>query len=258
MDTKLIITALSSATLAFFVGYNSRSVPSDISIEVRSPGKLTAEVDSQKKGSANYSGKRKALSRSGQRSVSRKARSPVSQVMADMHSLLGDSGMMSMDFAAFAEAYNLIKNLNEDELIEALTLVQQNPNTQAKMFPMMLLLGRYGEVQPRNAMTYYEENIKNRQMKMMSLNSIVSSWAKNDPQGAFEWYKQKEESDPSTTRQGGRATSLNANFQGLAKENLDDALTKLSEIKVDGWKGQMAASGITSSLRDKEDFLYFF
>ena len=258
MDQKLILTALGSGAIAFFTGYNFKTIPQYNDTELALTKQIAAAENSQ-------GGKSSQSSKVNKRSLARKVRSsghgsrpPVSQVMADMQILLGDSGMRTMDFAAFAESYNLVKNLNEEELLEALTMVQQNSNAQGKMFPIMLLLGRYGEVQPHNAMTYYEENIKSGQLKMMSLNSIVSSWAKNDPQGAFEWYRQKEEDDPTTQRYGDRSSCLNAIFQGLARENLDDALVKLNEIKVDGWKGKMAASGITNSLRGKEDFLYFF
>ena len=186
-----------------------------------------------------------------------KSKVPVNIVLADVKALLGGAGMMGMDMAALAESYNLIKNLDEDDLNEALNQLQGNINHQSNMMPLMLILGRYAELNPTNAMAFYENKITSPQAKMLALNGIVSSWAKNDPDAAYDWYKNTDNDNSSGGIMGGKTISLVYIFQGLAKKDLDGTIEKLKNLGGDQFKMQMAASGIASSLKEKSDFVEF-
>ena len=182
---------------------------------------------------------------------------PVNVVMADLKALLGDTGMMSMDMAALAESYYLVKDLDEEDLLEALSQLQGNLNNPGNMLPLMLILGRYAELNPQNAMAFYENNITSPQAKMVALSGILSSWAKTDPEGAYEWFQNKGDKDNSGGMMGGNSFSLVYIFQGLAKKDLNGAIEKLKSVGDESFKLQMAVSGVASSLRTKEDFVEF-
>lgn len=191
-------------------------------------------------------------------STAKDARPPVSVVMADLKALLGSGNMMSMDMAAFAESYNLIKDLSEGELVEALDLLSGDINDPANMMPLMLILGKYAEFDPKNAMAYYESSITSPQTKMMALSSIMSSWAKTDPEGAYEWFQSQESENDGGGIMGGRSMGMVQIVQGLAKKDLRSAIEKLNKLETVGFEAQMAATGIASALKDKEEFIEFF
>ena len=108
-------------------------------------------------------------------SSAKDVRLPVSVVMADLKALLGNSGMMAMDMASYAESYNVVKDLTEEELIEALDLLQADARKSGLLLmPLMFLLGKYAaEYDPNNAIAFYEHNITSPQGKMMALSDFI-------------------------------------------------------------------------------------
>jgi hypothetical protein len=256
MNRKQVVIISIFSVLSFLLGYSIKDA-TKISME-------SVAINSNDNGteaSANSTTKNSSNQAQATKDTPERQSSPVKSrpnpaiVISDIKSLLGDPNMMSMDFASFAESYNLIKELNEAELFETLNLLSKNPNDMSNMMPLMLILSKYAEFNPLNAIAYYESNITNPQLKMGALSGIMSSWAKVDPIGAYDWYNQN--GSKSTGQFGAESMSLAPIFQGLAKRDIEDAILKLQEISSDGFKGQMAATGITSALKSKEEFASF-
>ena len=254
MKSSIIAAWVLSTGLAFYVGYSIKGSNSESSIK-----EAAEPADKNIDGQRTISTDKLDTPQKNQRRINTSSvnRTPVNVVLADLKALLGESGMMTMDMSSLAESYNLVKNLNEDELLEALHQMQSNLNIPSNMMPLMLILGQYANINPLNAMAFYENNITSPQTKMVALSGILSSWAKNDPEGAYEWYQDKGSKDSSGGMMGGSSFSLVYIFQGLAKKDLNSTIEKLKSLGSSGFKTQMAASGIASSLRAKEDFVEF-
>ncbi|MCM8542128.1 MAG: hypothetical protein NE328_17800 [Lentisphaeraceae bacterium] len=254
MKSSIIAVWALSTGIAFYAGYSTRSTNTENSQkEFSESAKKNSDLKESvsRETSDSTSGKQRRINTTASN------RPPVNVVLADLKALLGETGMMSMDMASLAESYNLVKNLNEEELLEALNQMQGNLNNPSTMMPLMLILGQYANVNPLNAMAFYENNITSPQTKMVALSGILSSWSKNDPEGAYEWYQDKGSKDSSGGMMGGSSFSLVYIFQGLAKKDLNATIDKLKSLDNSGFQAQMAASGIASSLRTKEDFVGF-
>ena len=187
-----------------------------------------------------------------------KVRASVSMVLADLEALLGESSRGETDFAVIAESYEMIKNLDEGELAEALELIMENPDQSSNPMFMKMILSRYSELNSSAAIDFYESSITKPSQKIMALNTIMSSWTKYEPDAAFDWYKKQEENGVIKGVYGAEVRSLNTIFKGLAERDLETALDKLSEVNINGYKGSMAAYGISSSLTEKAEFELFF
>ncbi|MCM8538601.1 MAG: hypothetical protein NE334_21850 [Lentisphaeraceae bacterium] len=255
MNKTTIATWAVSLAAAYYAGY---STSSNNSIETNT---TNLQLEQSKQVSQSSSLKLEATSKNTKRAPrAAVVKPPVKVVIADLKSLLGESGMMNMDMAAFAESYNLIKDLSEDELLEALGMFSDGTKNPADIMPIMLILGKYAEYNPQNAMAYYKENAKTPQEKMMLLSTVVSSWAKADPEGAYDWYMNDKKDNPSANSgiMGGQTLGVMQIFQGLAKNDMSSAIEKLKKLDAVGFEGQMAIAGITGSLKTKDDFVNFF
>ena len=254
MNKSLIAAWAISLGAAFYLGMNLR--PDSDSVNKSNSQEKTLKENGHQNSSTvaadDSSGEARRLNANPVRK-----KVPVNIVMADLKALLGDTGMMSMDMAALAESYYLVKDLDEEDLLEALSQLQGNLNNPGNLLPLMLILGRYAELNPQNAMAFYENNITSPQAKMVALSGILSSWAKTDPEGAYEWFQNKGDKDNSGGMMGGNSFSLVYIFQGLAKKDLNGAIEKLKSVGDESFKLQMAVSGVASSLRTKEDFIEF-
>jgi hypothetical protein len=254
MNKIIIATAALSAGLSFYLGYSFRNI--SINEDHSSINSASRDSDKKRQNTSTSISDEKATSRRINIS-STKNRQPVNIVLADLKALLGDTGMMSMDISALAESYNLVKHLSEAELVEALNQLQGNLSHPSNMLPLMLILGKYAELNPLNAMEFYESKITSPQSKMVALSGILSSWSKSDPEGAYEWYQKKTEKGNNGGMMSASSIGLVYIFQGLAKKDLGSTIEKLKNLGASGFKAQMAASGIASSLRSKDDFIEF-
>ena len=249
MNKSILAAWAISIGIATYAGYSLRGPITNkkiTSVENRNNQKSSKFRTSGKKYGAN--GKRINTAPRGNRDS-------VNVVLADLKSLLGHSGMMSMDMAAFAESYLLVKNLNEEELVEALSQLQGNINSPTNIMPLMLIIGQYAEVNPESAMAFYENNITSPQSKAMALSGIYSSWSKTDPEGAYEWFQKKRNNDNSDGLMDKSSLGLIYIFQGLAKKDLSSTIEKFKDLNNSRLSTQMATSGIASSLREKDDFI---
>jgi len=180
---------------------------------------------------------------------------PDLNVLVDnLTSLLG-SGQFSLDMASIAEAYGLIENLTEDELMATLNLVKGDLSKPNNMQLLSLLTGRLATFDPLKAVDFIEKNVAAPQAKMTAMMSALSSWVKNDPESAYYWYI-----DPNNGHDSNNMFSsmgLLSIFNGLASKNANGAFDKLAELDRAGRDTMMAAMGFSQSLKNKEDFVQF-
>jgi len=179
--------------------------------------------------------------------------------LPDLHSLLNDlenlldGGQFSFDMAAIAQAYKLIENLTEDEILSTLNLMSGKLNKPKNVELLSLLVGRLASFEPLKAASFIEGNIDSPQAKMAAMLSMISSWVKDDPASAYYWYVDPNNS--YTSRSSFSSVGLLAIFKGLASQDVNDALTKLSELESAGVTVRIAATGIGQSIEHKEDFI---
>jgi hypothetical protein len=156
----------------------------------------------------------------------------VSDVLEALKSLLGNGGL-SIDMAAIAESYNLIKKLTEQQLIDALTQLKGDLNNPNSLMPLLVMLSQYAQKDPQRAVGFVQDNMSSTRSKMIAISTIISSWAKNDPQATYDWYMITKENNDSSGLLGTHATELSQIFQGLAKRGINDAIEKLADLAGD-------------------------
>lgn len=92
-----------------------------------------------------------------------------------------------MDMASIAASYDLIKNITESDLLEALSMLENDLNASTLTMPLSLLISRYAELNPENSIRFVEDHIQSTRSKMGAMLSIISTWAKKMPLEAYVW-----------------------------------------------------------------------
>jgi len=182
------------------------------------------------------------------------AKPMANDLLVDLKQLLV-GGQMVTDMAGIAQAYGLVKNLSEQELLAVLNLMTDEANNPKNLQLVSLLTGRLATFDPMSAIGIIEDNITAPQAKMTAMLSALSSWTKEDPIGAYHWY-----TDPNNgNNQEGMYQSMGqlAIFNGLATNDTNDAFTKLTELGSSGGNTMFAAMGFSQSLESKADFINF-
>ncbi|WP_281558431.1 hypothetical protein [Thalassomonas sp. RHCl1] len=189
-------------------------------------------------------------------SPSAPAPAEVKDSLVQIKSLLGDGNML-MDMEGIAQSYLLVQTFSEQDVLESLSLLKNELEQANNMMPLMLILGRYAELNPQQAIAFTEDNISSSQTKMAAMASVIGAWSKQDPQGAYNWYLNSQENNPNQGAFSANSAGLMAIFNGLANQDLDDAISKLADISGHKNNTMMAVSGITSAFTDKEQFAHF-
>lgn len=183
-------------------------------------------------------------------------RKSVYEIVNELKLLTSDKTMI-FDIGAITESYNLIKNFTEQEIIEALELINaknfQNGNTAI----IVTLLRKFSSLNPEAAMNYVENNIDEPNSRKTAINIALSGWAKSDPYAAYNWYKTNQESELSLTNPFSYSVALQSIFQSLATQNRYDAIDKLAEIDSDRFGLGMAMKGILRTVDNKDDYIEF-
>jgi len=173
-------------------------------------------------------------------------------IVSTLKSKFGNNPM-AYDIVAIATSYDLIKELNEDEILEALSLLDADANPAMISMPLNLLLSRYAEINPESSMRYIENSVSNTQKKNMAMFTIISTWAKNSPLEAYDWYEKSTRNNSNSSKIN--SFTLPTIFTSLAQNNLPDAIDKLSDLTGQANKARMAVLGITNTLSEPEDFI---
>lgn len=155
----------------------------------------------------------------------------------------------TFDLSTLAETYLLIKDLDEEQILATLSEFGNDLSDPKNRMSLMLLMNKYGEVNPENAIDYANNNIAKKQTKKMTIETIISSWAKQDPNAAYNWYQRNEKSDLNE-----QSFALVSIFKSFANINLNGAIDKIYALKNKSKDTNMALIGITASLQSTEDF----
>ena len=92
--------------------------------------------------------------------------------------------------ATAIKALTLLSQIRDEDLQAALAESEDIKEPQQKMLIYMVLLGKWAEKDGPAAMKYSEEKLKDAgPLMQMAKMGIVSSWAQNDPDAVWKWYK---------------------------------------------------------------------
>lgn len=257
MKKLLVLIWILSVSISFFIGYKTQSIfqevqpqsnPQEPHILVGSELFVSATNDE-----LDYNQHSNQTSKTRAENIPRRS---IKEVLSEIKRLLAE-GDSSFSIASLAESYSLIKRLTEDELNEALGLINFNSNTSANSMLMMTMMSRFAELNPQAALSFVEYNISNTGAKRNVLNNIIISWANTDPLSAYYWSLSNDEDFNDKYSSTLASIGTMAIFSGLAKQDLYDAFDKLSEIDTNDSKIHSAAIGISRALEFKEDFINF-
>lgn len=176
----------------------------------------------------------------------------IDQITQQLINSLSGTGDI-LDVAAMAEGYQLVSNMNEQDVIQALQNILSSPDAQNNYMALMLLLDKYTVYDPYAAIQLLETKPFSRFHKMQLSNAIFSRLAKQDPHLGYNLLIAKSSrnaEDPTNFQFGFIAV-----FTGLAKLSLVDAFEKLKHLPKNSMNISMAAAGISQTLRSQQDFV---
>jgi hypothetical protein len=249
MNIKNILFWLATITLSFIVGYFSNT-----SQQIES-NKKTSKIQLNEAESVENN-KAKAVRLTPENIETKDESVPlsdVSSIMTEVKSLLGDSVYM-MDLSSIAKSYALIQTFSELEVSEALGELQGSLNDTKNMMVVNLLIGRYAEMNPYNAIDFIENNVTSALAKNQTLSTAIKSWSKSDPTSAYYWTKENDQEQGDFMS----AYKYVSVFNGLAKQDINDAFSKLNEMADKGQSTNMAAMGVANVLENGEQFTTFY
>ncbi len=253
MNIKNTLFWIASILFAFSVGYFSKT-----SHQVQSSNKSSQAKISQLKSEEqdntevsvinlkNNDAHHETINESGASTDSK-------SIMAKVKVLLGKSPFM-MDLSSIAKSYTLIQNFSEQDVNEALNDLQGSLSKAENAMVVQLLIGRYAEITPYGAIDFIENNIQSSNKKQQYLSSAITVWAKKDPSSAYYWAKENDQ-EQSDFMSSYKYVSI---FNGLAKQDINDAFSKLNEMTDKGQSTNMAAMGVANGLENSEQFTEFY
>jgi len=172
----------------------------------------------------------------------------------DLKKLLDGEGF-TFDMSSIAEAYGLIENLTEDELLTTLHLMKGELNKTKNITLLSLLTGQLATFDPIKTLSFIEEYIDIPQAKKSAVVTTLSKWAKEDPESAYYWYINPN-NDLELNNQVA-SVGLFSIFNGLALRDANSAFDKLTELDSSNRNTRMAIVGFSQSLENKDDFIQF-
>ena len=245
---KLIIIWSVSVGIAYFLGYFVREIgPISLdAVAITSPNnpKISTEY---KKASPILTKQDNELKETEVLPTDQKS------IIAEVISLLSGDPYF-FDLASVSKAYSLVSKFSEQQVSDALMEMEGKLNSPKNAIYLNLLISRYAELDPLGAIDFIGNNISSPWAKSSSLGAAVSTWSKRDPTGAYYWAVDNPESENDFMS----SYKYSSIFKGLAKQDVNDAYSKLSGITNQGTNFHMAARGIAAVLDDSESFSTFY
>ncbi|MCB1231577.1 MAG: hypothetical protein KDN19_15005 [Verrucomicrobiae bacterium] len=242
---------LASIGVAFFIGRHSGSDHPQSGIskpQVTTLGGSTAHADgkSATSGTAVASDSEKASSGESNEETSSARRAY--DAVANAKRELGSGGAFMFSPSAMFRAFGPLMELPPEEVKAAIAEVETSvDDLQQKQIFLSLLLGRWAEENPREALAYAEKLIEDSGPGANQATfSVIGSWAQQDPDGAWEWYLKKRDSDDPIMGGMGNDMHLHVIFRGMASRDVNKALQRLGQID-DDQSMRQAAFGLTSA-----------
>jgi len=178
----------------------------------------------------------------------------IENTIQDLTELLSGSQYFT-DIATIAEAYNLIADMTEDELLQSLYALEGKLNEGENAQLVSIFIGRLASYDPKAAAEFVEANITNFTVKIIAINSALASWAKTEPFVAYEWYM--NENNQQSSNAPLKNAGLAGIFIGMTKHDPNQAFEQLIELSSLGKSDVIATTSFAFALNDKEDFGYF-
>lgn len=151
--------------------------------------------------------------------------------------------------------YQSINTLAEDEVLKLL-LLYKNKNIN-QYITKHLLLKKYAEYNPQSAIAYVQRNIKTENSKNRSFMDVLRVWAKNSPELAYAWYIDALKNSSSIDKLDKSHIGFRSIFENLAKQDISDAMLKLTDLQ-DNYKDlELATKGVMDSFDQRADFIAF-
>lgn len=175
------------------------------------------------------------------------------EVLAQARREMGPGMSSMMNPSTMFRALGPLMTLPASEIRGALAEVSATvTDSQQRAMFQSLLLSRWAEEDPKAALAYAEKlSTDGGPMESQALMSVVSTWAKREPEAAWDWYLKRRDSDEAPLGPNGFDSSLMAIFGATAATNLDSALAKLALLDDDSSRN-MALMGIALSSVDAE------
>ncbi len=247
--TRILFGSLWLATLviAFLVGRGS-SPDADGSASASMPS-----VKTLVEGDAPASGKSPSISSATAVDVDGASSTPsVHEAIANARRELGSGAAFVFSPSAMFRAFGPLMELPAEEVQAAIAEVESSiTDAQQKQMFLSLLLGRWAEESPREALAYAEKMIEeNGPAAGPATFSVIGSWAQRDPDAVWDWYVKKRDSDQLGSGMMGGDAYLHMIFSGMALRDADKALDRLIQID-DDQASRQAAFGIASAAANK-------
>lgn len=184
------------------------------------------------------------------------SRSPalrVHEAIANARRELGGGGPMMFTPSAMFRAFGPLMELPQEEVKLAISEVENSvDDPEKKAMFLSLLLGRWAEESPREALAYSDKMLEEQGPRAaQSAYTVVASWAQQDPDAAWEWYLDKRDSGKESPGAMGNDVHLHMIFRGMASKDIDKALSRISEID-DEQASRQAAFGIAGAATSSE------
>ncbi len=156
----------------------------------------------------------------------------------------------AMNMSKLARAYNLVQQLEQADLLTAIEQLDPNTTDPKQVKLLSLFLSRYAELDPREAITYVDNNINAKTTKKYGYSTVLTAWAETDPISALDWFKNNANADLVNERNSGLAGI----FDGLAQQDLNLAMDNLDQFLDNPRSISSAVSGLAYSLSSEQDF----
>jgi hypothetical protein len=166
-------------------------------------------------------------------------RSKVALLIAKAQLELGSLGEHT-DFRTVLRALGPIADLDPAQRAEALAEVERTVlGSPQKMLFYTVLLGQWAETDGKAALAYAEEKLDQKDPYTKEIRqNVLAAWAFREPDAVWRWYETER-------KEGENEHTVGIIFTGLAIQNLDAALQRLSTL--DDASRAAALPGIASS-----------
>ncbi|MCF2948367.1 hypothetical protein L0668_09635 [Paraglaciecola aquimarina] len=170
-------------------------------------------------------------------------------ILLQVKELLDNGSGMNM--AELAQAYNLLLQLNPEQLLQALSDIDTKVLDEESSKLFSLLLSRYAEFEPQSAMAFVEHQVLSNKAQTAGRTTVLSTWADSDPLAALDWFNLNVNSQ--SIKLNGVLIEI---FAGIAKQDVNLAIDNLSPFLRDRRALSLAVSGLAKSLSTSEDFVH--
>ncbi len=249
---RLFLSLVWIATVAgaYWMGRNWPPAPEEATVGAEDPVAVTMVPETGKAGeSAGTGGEQVAGAPGEPPAASTDAREVLAQARREM-----GPGMSSMlNPSTMFRALGPLMTLPASEIRGALAEVSATvTDPQQRAMFQSLLLSRWAEEDPKAALEYAEKLVSGGgPIETQALMGVVSTWAKNEPEAAWNWYLKRRNSGEAPLAGNGFDTTLLAIFGATAANDLDSALVKVSLLDDDSSRN-MALMGIAFTAMDGE------